>query len=499
MADTRDPREQDAPPTDATPSEQAELRHQAEERLDGLVDAYGVADSNTPTRDGLAKVVHELRVHQIELELQNEELRTTQAELDEQRDKYFDLYELAPVGYLTVDADGLVTGANLTAAALLGVERKTLLGAPLSTFFAAEDQDAYYLSMRRLANLTDPQDFELKLRRGDTMFWASIQARAQAPTPGSPEPDCRLTFTDIEAIKGAQRAERSAAERLSAVVGSSHDIIYAMGADGVFKFVSPSWERQLGHHPAVVVGRSFQEFMHVGDIPRFATALAQIVADPTADAAAECRIQSTAGEWLWFECSLSSVFDSDGGVVEYVGNASDITARRLDVDRLQTMAMTDELTSIGNRRQFLATAATEFGRARRHGHELSLLLIDVDHLKTVNDSLGHAAGDLALQFVAEVCASIGRGADAAGRLGGDEFGLLLPHSEAVAAFEVGERLRRRIENESAAGSRPDAVQLTVSIGVSDMRPDDIDYTGMLTRADRALYRAKQTGRNRTCM
>ena len=499
MDDVRDPVGQDASADDVGPSSLEELRHKAERRLDGIVDAYGAADPSLPTRDGLAKVVHELRVHQIELEMQNEELRRTQLELDEQRDRYFNLYELAPVGYLTIDSETVIVEANLTAARLLGVDASSMPGTPLSRFFSPEDQDAYYLQIRRLTQLGEAQDVELRLRRGGTTFWASIQARPQPSGDGTQAPDFRLTFADIEVLKRAQDAERSAADRLGAVVESSHDIIYTMGADGVFLFVSPSWEHQLGHLLSTVVGRPFEQFVHPADFPHYEAALIKMADDPMAQATAECRISGTDGAWRWFELNLATVFGHDGSVVEYVGNARDITERHMDSARLQLLAMTDELTEIGNRRQFMAAAATEFARARRYGHELSVLLIDVDDLKGVNDTFGHTAGDSTLRLIAQMCESVGRSADSAGRLGGDEFGILVPHGSAAEAFEVGERLRRRVEQESGNGQLPEGVSVTASVGVSAVQPDDADSTAMIKRADHALYRAKQTGRNRTCM
>ena len=509
MADSRDHRKKDTEPAQDAQSDApqlaadsgdmavdaADLRRRAEGLLDEIVDGYVDADISTPTREGLAYVVQELRVHEVELEMQNEELRRAQLELDDQRQKYFDLFDLAPVGYLTISSKGMVADANLTAAALLGVDRAALLGAPLSRFATAEGADAYYLRIRQLTTTSEPQDFELQFRRGDGAFWARVQARPQSADSISDECQYRLTFSDI----GDLEAERSMAQRLKAVIESSHDIIYAIDANGVFLYVSPSWELVLGHDPSTVVGRSFEEFTHPDDVPRCRAGTAEVVANSRTHVDVEYRARHADGTWRWLESKLAPAFDARGEVTEYVGNARDITKLKSDLERLQTMAMTDELTGIGNRRQLLAAAATEFERARRHGNELSLLLTDLDHLKGINDSFGHDTGDRALQIVAEICERIGRGADAAGRLGGDEFGILLPHSDGAAALEVGERLRRQVEQEPGAGRLPEGMTLTVSVGLSTVQPEDTDYTGMLKRADRALYRAKETGRNRTCM
>ena len=123
------------------------------------------------------RALHELRVHQIELEMQNEELRRTQEELEVSRARYFDLYDLAPVGYFTLSEKGLILEANLTAAKLLGVARSALVKQPLSRFILPEDQDIYYLHRKALLETGAPQAWELRLLKKDgAPFWARVEA-----------------------------------------------------------------------------------------------------------------------------------------------------------------------------------------------------------------------------------------------------------------------------------------------------------------------------------
>ena len=125
------------------------------------------------------QTLHELRVHQIELEMQNEELRRAQVELDASRARYFDLYDLAPVGYCTLSEQGLILEANLTAATLLGVPRGALVKQPITRFILAEDQDIYYLHRKRLFETGAPQACELRMVRKDgAPFWAHLEATA---------------------------------------------------------------------------------------------------------------------------------------------------------------------------------------------------------------------------------------------------------------------------------------------------------------------------------
>jgi PAS domain S-box-containing protein len=199
MAGARRPRKKKAAPSAAD-----ELRRQAEERLDKL--SAAAVDAASPVPVDVAAVVHDLRVHQIELEMQNEELRHAQLELQASREKYFELFDLAPVGYLTLSDKSIVRDANLTAALLLGVERQQLVGKPFTAFIFAPDQDVYYQHQRMLEQTDEPQTFDLRLQRagGETdaaeagHFWARLESRPQSAGDGGP-PSIWLTFTDIDA------------------------------------------------------------------------------------------------------------------------------------------------------------------------------------------------------------------------------------------------------------------------------------------------------------
>jgi diguanylate cyclase (GGDEF)-like protein len=223
------------------------------------------------------------------------------------------------------------------------------------------------------------------------------------------------------------------------------------------------------------------------------------VRDSHEDAVVEYRIRHNDGSWRWFESSIAPMFAPDGSVVEYVGNARDITERKSQASEMQLMAMTDELTGIGNRRVFIRAMSKELKRARRYKYELSMLMVDVDNLKTINDSFGHGSGDGALQTVARVCAEVCRDADEACRIGGDEFAILLPHSTEAAAFDIGERIRAALARQPVVPGMPDGSAVSVSVGVGTVIPEDTDYSELVERADRALHSAKERGRNHTCV
>ncbi len=163
---------------------------------------------------------------------------------------------------------------------------------------------------------------------------------------------------------------------------------------------------------------------------------------------------------------------------------------------LEQLARSDSLTALANRRCFFEEAGAEVLRARRYRHPLSLQMLDIDHFKSINDRFGHAAGDNVIRAIAEILRDNLRQTDLAARIGGEEFAVLLPETDIAAAEHHAERLRQTIASHDFGGGLP---EITVSIGVSCVGIDETTIEPVLLRADNALYRAKQSGRNCVCL
>ncbi len=163
--------------------------------------------------------------------------------------------------------------------------------------------------------------------------------------------------------------------------------------------------------------------------------------------------------------------------------------------QLAHLASTDSLTSIENRRSFLQKGEYLVRSAQRYERPLSILMIDVDRFKEINDACGHHVGDLTLRSLAQAVKKAIRTTDVFGRLGGEEFGVVLPETDALAAARLAERLRKQLE-ELEIDLSPGSVQFTVSVGVTSIssKKDTLDV--LVQRADQALYDAKRGGRNR---
>jgi two-component system, cell cycle response regulator len=167
------------------------------------------------------------------------------------------------------------------------------------------------------------------------------------------------------------------------------------------------------------------------------------------------------------------------------------------LQELATLSHTDSLTGLGNRRAFEDSLAREMARSRRHGMPLSLAVLDLDHFKRVNDVYGHAAGDDVLRAVAQVAQSALRQEDRVFRIGGEEFIVLLPHTELDEAARIAERLLESLRTHPvAADTCAGGIKMTASAGVAAFDDADADARALFSRADAALYSAKRTGRDR---
>jgi len=231
------------------------------------------------------------------------------------------------------------------------------------------------------------------------------------------------------------------------------------------------------------------------DRPLIASLIQEALAKGYAEAEARvARVDNGNGEIRWRFLTARRV--DIAGRAYLVGTGLDVTERKkLECD-LVHQARTDFLTGIPNRRHFLDLADLELARARRYARPFSMLMLDLDLFKNINDRYGHLTGDLTLQKVVEVCGQILREVDVVGRLGGEEFGIILPETDAAKALQVADRVRQAVANASIPLPNGGSVGITTSVGVATYSEADPDFDAVLARADRALYEAKRSGRDR---
>jgi diguanylate cyclase (GGDEF)-like protein/PAS domain S-box-containing protein len=207
------------------------------------------------------------------------------------------------------------------------------------------------------------------------------------------------------------------------------------------------------------------------------------------------------GTLFWEYISISAIADEKGHISHFVAVKDDITARKDAEEKIQLLnaeleklAMSDYLTNLYNRRFFMQRGEEEFKRAKRSQHPFSVLMLDIDKFKSVNDTYGHETGDLVLKQIAVTLKYNLREIDILGRVGGEEFAALLPDTSLQDARISAERVRQAVQNETllAPGA---ALSVTISVGAAAFAPDMLKIDDVLRNADSALYEAKHSGSN----
>ncbi len=226
----------------SNPDDSSGQRRPAEE----IAKADEARPQETLSNEQTKQLVHELQVHQIELEMRNQELCETQGQLERSRARYFDLYDLAPVGYFTVNEEGSILEANVTGAGLLGVGTRDLINQPLTQFILPEDQDIYYRHRKQLLAAGSPRFCELRLVRKDAaLFWARLDA-AITRDDESGVRACRVVVSDITERKQAEQALLQERDLVSHIMETSPIGIVTTDRNGKITYANGQAERVLG-------------------------------------------------------------------------------------------------------------------------------------------------------------------------------------------------------------------------------------------------------------
>jgi diguanylate cyclase (GGDEF)-like protein/PAS domain S-box-containing protein len=291
---------------------------------------------------------------------------------------------------------------------------------------------------------------------------------------------------------GEIEGQKEQAERLRMIVDRMDQGLLIVERCGRIQYANPACDRYLGYTNEDLVGRSLAELLANKDAWPDDCAAMEALGHGTR----EVLIRHRDGGPRAMDLTMTPMHATDG---LFVALLHDITHHKRSEDALQRAAMLDPLTKIANRRHFDAALEKEWQRAIRNAQPLSLLVLDVDHFKLYNDTLGHAAGDVCLQQVAQALqAHALRPTDLAARYGGEEFVLLFGETPTEAASRLAEAIRSTVEGLQLPNPRsPTSPWITVSIGVATIVPTQLDQIEQLfVCADRAMYAAKEAGRNR---
>jgi diguanylate cyclase (GGDEF)-like protein/PAS domain S-box-containing protein len=284
----------------------------------------------------------------------------------------------------------------------------------------------------------------------------------------------------------------SSERRFRTLVTNSTDVVLIVGRDGRIAYQSPSVERVLGHSPASRLGHPVGVLAHPHDAEYFRSALTELAASPGAERTLELRTRHADGSWRILEATAKNLLD-DPAVAGIVINCRDVTERRALEEQLKHEALHDPLTTLANRALFVDRVGHALSR-RDQQDNTGVLFMDLDDFKTINDSLGHAAGDELLQAVAQRLRHNLRLEDTVARLGGDEFAVLVEDADITTVVQVGTRLLDALRAPfDIAGKQ---VHVGASVGVAMSGADNREAEVLLRNADVAMYTAKSRGKGR---
>ena len=512
------------------------LRQRAEEALLGRpVDLNGL-----PLED-IQSLLHELQVHQVELTLQNEELRRTQLELETSRENFSSLYNFAPVGYCTLDRKGIIREANQMCSELFGIEKGKLIGQRLAHFVHRDDQDDFYIHHQRTIGSQDKQVCEIRMV---VMDGITRHIQMQSMVSGGQGEQIRVILLDITQQKNIEQSLRESEAKLAQRVHELNALHEATGAllstldtdkllaqmlNSVLKavptaklgviYLSPTRSRPLRISAFTHSPNGEQERITFSSRSRYISKvlltkqglLLPEIKTRSADNSPKQSIGLKARSALMVPLitenqtygvislespEIGAFSEAEMDLLESFAATATAALRNASLhEQLQETAITDFLTKVYNRQGFFEIGQHEFQRFLRSAHPLSLILLDIDDFKAINDTFGHPAGDQVLISLGQVLASQLRKADVLGRQGGDEFIILLPETDLAAALSIAERLNRAVE-EVPIQIGDQWIQITISQGVSQATKAMQDLNKLIKQADGALYVAKAAGRNR---
>jgi diguanylate cyclase (GGDEF)-like protein/PAS domain S-box-containing protein len=298
----------------------------------------------------------------------------------------------------------------------------------------------------------------------------------------------------VAARETAESALRVNEERLKALLRDGTEVIVEAGPDGTVSYVSPASVAVMGYPPHELTGRALDALVHPDDLSAALEMRSEVLGtDSTVEHTLELRVRHADGGWHWHEITARNML-AHPDVRAIIRHHRDVTQRRIAQDRIAYAAAHDGLTGLANAPTLSRDLERALAQGTRYQHPVGMLFLDLDGFKKVNDTYGHDVGDRLLTNVAEVIRRTVRDTDSVGRLGGDEFGVVLTRLHgAEEALTVASRIIREIEeNASVAGLK---LEVGCSIGVALARPGGSDVKSLMRHADAAMYRSKRRGRN----
>lgn len=509
-------------------SSMKEYKKEIEAELKQLLEELHKDFSSNEHSSVMQRVMYGLEIHQIEQEIKNLEFERTQLQLTEARNKYAELYDFAPIAYITFDDQANIIELNLAAARLLDQPHSKILNQPISNWLSDSEYQKLLKHLYKVSCSNEKISIELKFSLNDGVE-RSFHLESSSVRHDGLVAKCRTAMLDItdhsfieEELKDSKKElenrvddrtrelkntnqilhekiieHAAVSEKLklaSIVFNNTEDGIIIMDSSFNIINTNKAFNKVTGYSSAELLNKNPNDlFTSRTDDEQFKNMQNALVEK---------------GHWkgeVWYRCkdgsqipiweNINEVKDDDGIITHYVAIATDITSLKETEMRLDHLAHHDSLTGLPNRLNYTANLQQAIKRAQRRGLRFALILLDLDNFKTINDTFGHSHGDTFLKIISERLQDCMRQEDTVARLGGDEFAIVL---ENIATLEdagfIADKVLQAV-NKPIEIERKE-ITPSASIGISIYPDDASDGDDLLKSADAAMYRAKETGGNK---
>ena len=429
------------------------------------------------------------------------EQHLAEAALRQSEQRFRDVSEAVGEYIWETDADGTFTFVTEDSVFVLGYTADELLGRALDSLVPEDLVDDFCTWQGDLVDRRESfnnVEFQVRTKEGK-IIWLQVSG-----VPYFDEEENFLGYRgaamDVTEQKEQQEAVKASERKLRALAESAYDGIIMIDTSGNVSFWNEAAEQIFGYEESEVLGKNIHDLVTPTEIRDHAKkGVALFASSGEGEIVNNIReVEAIRKDGSRFPVELSVSGFRLSSQWYAVGTVRDITERKATEEKLRELATTDGLTHLNNRRRFMELAEQELTRSKRYPHTLAAFMMDIDHFKRVNDTYGHGVGDEVLRALSVTATNALRDADILGRLGGEEFGVLLPETDADAALEVAERLRLSVEK-NAIPTGAGELNITISIGVAVMDPERDTVESLFKKADVALYNAKDGGRNRSVL
>lgn len=393
--------------------------------------------------------------------------------------------------------DMKIYNCNFAFESITGYRKDKLIGKTLYeiNFFKNSKQIDEFVE--NVKNQTKPNHLSLELDINSQKLFYGLFSSAIVKIDC--EPYILSVIKDITELKLLENRLRDSEETHRLLADNATDVIWTMDLSGKFTYISPSVEKLRGFTVEEVKSQSKEELLCKESVIYLEQGLKDAIYSVEnnlpfkvfrGDVEQPCKDGTT----VWTDLTVSGIYDKDNNFLGMLGVSRDITERKRMEEEIRLLTEVDRLTQLFNRLKLDSVIKYEIERTKRSLSPLSIILMDIDHFKLVNDNFGHIVGDEVLKEVAKIIKESIRKVDTAGRWGGEEFMIVLPDSDLDGGRILAEKIRTKIESNdfSKVG------RLTASFGVAEFK-DGISEIEFVNRADNAMYQAKKQGRNKVCV